>query len=220
MRKWWKHLGATWKLLIEIATVGAAIFGGFTIYQAYRQHKDDQQQHERELAANLVQEGRPYQKDGYTHLLFRNTSPQGMAVISTVWFVINDQEQLAMIERVHPKPMPSAPTSGEASICGAMIQPEDAFFRNGQWHDDGEFVYSCYDPRQAQQMNGIVLKLAIFDGKLAGRKLNGIVVLNYNGEKQVESEPLSITCYREKQDSNPPAQPPPRQWKWFRPFRR
>lgn len=217
MRNWWKNLGWVWKLLIELATVGAAIFGGYTIYQTYWHHKDDQEQHEKELMAELVQAGEPYEKDGFTHLLFRNKSPQGKAIVSTVWFVINDPKQLRMIERAYPKPRPPKP--GETPMCGAMIPPEKAFFRDGQWHNDNEFAYSCYEAREAGQMDGILLQLAIFDDKLAGRELSGIVVLDYNEGQQVESRPLLLACRRESPGSQAPQQPP-RKWKWFRPFRR
>jgi hypothetical protein len=220
MPQWWNNLSPAGRFLVGLATVLAVVVGAAAILESRRQHDQDRQQHERELTANLVQDGQPYEKDGYIHLLFRNTSPQGTAVISTVWFVINDQKQLALIERVHPKPMPTAP-SDEPAMCGAMIEPEDAFFRNGQWHDD-RFVYSCYEPRQAPKMNGILLKLAIFDDKLAGREMNGVIVLDYNSDQQIESSPLSIPCYREKskQDANPQSELPPKPRKWFRPFRR
>lgn len=217
MPKWWKNLDLFWKLTIEIATIGAFALGGYTIYQTYWHHKDDQEQHERELTAELVQAGEPFEKDGYIQLLFRNKSPQGKAIVSTLWFVINDPMQLKMIERAHPKPLPPKP--GETPMCGAMIPPENAFFRDGQWHNDNEFAYSCYEPHEAGQMDGILLKLAIFDDKLASQKLTGVVVLDYNDEQQVESRPLSLACRRETPE-DPTPQQPRREWKWFRPFRR
>lgn len=88
-------------------------------------------------------------------------------------------------------------------MCTAMIVPEDAFFRHGEWRGDF-FEFYCVDPREARQGEGIVLKLAAFDDKLAGKRLKGIVVLTYNDGRQSQSNLLTINCFLETHNDQAP----------------
>jgi hypothetical protein len=190
---WWFAIA-----VIGIGGTGATLWNNNRL-DAKKVAREETQRQE-DLARMQAEEERnkPYLKflngsgprtDGFTHLTYHNQSLVRNGVIDVIEFIIDDETQLAIIARAHPRVPP---------IIGASIDKEVVKLIHGTWNPQlTTYTFYVYPQKYVEADKPIELVTCIVDPKLVGQNFRGLFRMNVPNGRADELKQTTLRVHKQ-----------------------